>query len=169
MGAPLSVATTSSRRLSTSVDLKARLDDPAFRGANGQFDRQQFEYVLRQIGMRPEDFTILYQDTAAANWDMGSCGSQTTFNSGRAILAAGAGMLVPHIEGHDAGTLLELGVRSFAMYDDFVAGVAADAATSIEYRQVGSMEFATDPERHAWLRTEVERPRAGPRVWHRSC
>ncbi len=40
--------------------------------------------------MRPEDFTLLYQDTAAANWDMGSCGSQTTFNSGRAILAAAA-------------------------------------------------------------------------------
>ena len=40
--------------------------------------------------MDPEDFTLLYQDTAAANWDMGSCGSQTTFNSGRAILAAAA-------------------------------------------------------------------------------
>src|SRR3546814_19760792 len=33
---------------------------------------------------------LLYQDTAAANWDLGSCGSQTTFNSGRAILAAAA-------------------------------------------------------------------------------
>ena len=40
--------------------------------------------------MEPENFTLLYQDTAAANWDMGSCGSQTTFNSGRAILAAAA-------------------------------------------------------------------------------
>ena len=38
--------------------------------------------------MRPEDFSILYQDTDAAPWDMGSCGSQTTFNSGRAVLAA---------------------------------------------------------------------------------
>src|SRR4026209_444334 len=42
------------------------------------------------LGMSPEDFTLLYQDTAAANWDMGSCGSQTTFNSGRAVLAAAA-------------------------------------------------------------------------------
>jgi len=40
--------------------------------------------------MDPGDFTLLYQDTAAANWDMGSSGSQTTFNSGRAILAAAA-------------------------------------------------------------------------------
>ena len=45
-------------------------------------------FVAEELGMRPEDFTILYQDTAAANWDMGSCGSQTTLNSGRAILAA---------------------------------------------------------------------------------
>jgi CO/xanthine dehydrogenase Mo-binding subunit len=47
-------------------------------------------FVAEELGMRPEDFTILYQDTAAANWDMGSCGSQTTFNSGRAVLAAAA-------------------------------------------------------------------------------
>ncbi|MFN8234264.1 MAG: xanthine dehydrogenase family protein molybdopterin-binding subunit [Actinomycetota bacterium] len=47
-------------------------------------------FVAEELGMRPEDFTILYQDTAAASWDMGSCGSQTTFNSGRAVLAAAA-------------------------------------------------------------------------------
>ena len=47
-------------------------------------------FVAEELGMRPEDFTLLYQDTAAANWDMGSCGSQTTFNSGRAVLAAAA-------------------------------------------------------------------------------
>ena len=47
-------------------------------------------FVAEELGMAPEDFTLLYQDTAAANWDMGSCGSQTTFNSGRAVLAAAA-------------------------------------------------------------------------------
>jgi peptidyl-prolyl cis-trans isomerase D len=31
-------------------------EDPAFQGAGGRFDRNQFEYVLRQIGMRPEDY-----------------------------------------------------------------------------------------------------------------
>ena len=36
----------------------------------------------------PDDFSILYQDTDAAPWDMGSCGSQTTFNNGRAVIAA---------------------------------------------------------------------------------
>ncbi len=45
-------------------------------------------YVAEELGMRAEDFTLLYQDTDAAPWDMGSCGSQTTFNSARAVLAA---------------------------------------------------------------------------------
>ncbi|TAM97003.1 MAG: peptidylprolyl isomerase [Rhizobiaceae bacterium] len=31
-------------------------EDPAFHGSNGQFDRRQFEYVLQQISMRPEDY-----------------------------------------------------------------------------------------------------------------
>jgi peptidyl-prolyl cis-trans isomerase D len=30
--------------------------DPAFQGFNGRFDRQQFDYVLRQVGMRPDDY-----------------------------------------------------------------------------------------------------------------
>jgi len=31
-------------------------EDPAFRGASGRFDRQQFEFVLRQVGMTPEEY-----------------------------------------------------------------------------------------------------------------
>ena len=44
--------------LGVSRDRLAELtmEDPAFQGANGQFDRQRFDYVLRQIGMRPEDY-----------------------------------------------------------------------------------------------------------------
>jgi CO/xanthine dehydrogenase Mo-binding subunit len=45
-------------------------------------------YVAAELGMKPEDFSILYQDTDAAPWDMGSCGSQTTFNSARTVIAA---------------------------------------------------------------------------------
>src|SRR5581483_11544997 len=36
------------------------------------------------LGLRPDDFSILYQDTEAGPWDMGSSGSQTTINQGRA-------------------------------------------------------------------------------------
>ena len=46
--------------------------------------------VADELGMRPEDLSLLYQDTDAAPFDSGSCGSQTTFNSVRAVLAATA-------------------------------------------------------------------------------
>jgi CO/xanthine dehydrogenase Mo-binding subunit len=45
-------------------------------------------FVGQELGIDPNDVSILYQDTDVAPWDMGSCGSQTTLNSGRAILAA---------------------------------------------------------------------------------
>jgi CO/xanthine dehydrogenase Mo-binding subunit len=45
-------------------------------------------FVAEELGMKPEDFSLLYQDTDAAPWDMGSCSSQTTFNSARAVIAA---------------------------------------------------------------------------------
>ena len=47
-------------------------------------------FVGQELGIDPKDVSMLYQDTDVAPWDMGSCGSQTTFNSGRAILAAAA-------------------------------------------------------------------------------
>ena len=45
-------------------------------------------YVAEVLGMEPGDFQLLYQDTDAAPWDMGSAGSQTTFNAVRAVLDA---------------------------------------------------------------------------------
>ncbi len=45
-------------KLGVSEDRVAKLtaDDPAFQGPDGSFDRQRFEYVLRQVGMKPEDY-----------------------------------------------------------------------------------------------------------------
>jgi CO/xanthine dehydrogenase Mo-binding subunit len=48
------------------------------------------KFVAEELGMDPKNISILYQDTDAAPWDMGSSGSQTTFNSVRAVLAAAA-------------------------------------------------------------------------------
>jgi peptidyl-prolyl cis-trans isomerase D len=44
--------------LGLSKDRLAELtrDDPAFQGPDGKFDRRMFEYILRQVGMRPEDY-----------------------------------------------------------------------------------------------------------------
>jgi CO/xanthine dehydrogenase Mo-binding subunit len=44
--------------------------------------------AARVLGMAAEDFSLVYQDTAAAPYDAGSAGSQTMFNNGRAVLAA---------------------------------------------------------------------------------
>jgi CO/xanthine dehydrogenase Mo-binding subunit len=44
--------------------------------------------VADVLAMRPDDFSLHYQDTDAGPWDAGSCGSQTTFNNGRAVIAA---------------------------------------------------------------------------------
>jgi glycine oxidase len=54
---------------------------------------------------------------------------------------ASAGILAPHIEGHDP-TLLALGVRSLALYDEFVGRVAADGGQQVEYERQGTMEVA---------------------------
>ncbi|WP_137931181.1 SurA N-terminal domain-containing protein [Mesorhizobium comanense] len=44
--------------LGLSKDRLAELtrEDPAFKGPGGQFDRRTFEYLLREVGMRPEDY-----------------------------------------------------------------------------------------------------------------
>jgi CO/xanthine dehydrogenase Mo-binding subunit len=44
--------------------------------------------VADELGISPADVTFLYQDTDAAPFDLGSGGSQTTFNNGRAVVAA---------------------------------------------------------------------------------
>jgi CO/xanthine dehydrogenase Mo-binding subunit len=41
-----------------------------------------------ELGMQPEDFRIIYQDTDAGPFDGGASGSQTMFNNGRAVTRA---------------------------------------------------------------------------------
>jgi CO/xanthine dehydrogenase Mo-binding subunit len=41
-----------------------------------------------ELGMRPDDFQLVYQDTSVAPYDMGATGSQTLFNNGRAVVNA---------------------------------------------------------------------------------
>jgi CO/xanthine dehydrogenase Mo-binding subunit len=46
------------------------------------------QLAASELGMEPEDFTLLYQDTDAGPFDTGATGSQTTLNNGRAVLVA---------------------------------------------------------------------------------
>lgn len=44
--------------------------------------------AAEQLGMQPEDFELVYQDTSAAPYDTGATGSQTLLNNGRAVQEA---------------------------------------------------------------------------------
>jgi CO/xanthine dehydrogenase Mo-binding subunit len=44
--------------------------------------------AAEQLGMQPEDFQLVYQDTSAAPYDTGATGSQTLLNNGRAVQEA---------------------------------------------------------------------------------
>ncbi len=46
------------------------------------------QLVADELGMRAEDFELIYQDTSAAPYDVGATGSQTLLNNGRAALGA---------------------------------------------------------------------------------
>jgi glycine oxidase len=74
---------------------------------------------------------------------------------GAGATQASAGILAPYIEGHDRGTLFDLGVRSLAMYDAFVREVAEESGLAIEYRRCGTLEVATDGAAAARLRASA--------------
>ena len=56
------------------------------------------QLAAEELGMEPEDFEMIYQDTSAAPYDMGATGSQTVFNNGRAVVAA-AGQVADQLRG----------------------------------------------------------------------
>jgi glycine oxidase len=79
---------------------------------------------------------------------------------GQGATRASAGVLCPHIEGHDAA-LLQLGTRSLAMYDEFVAHASHDARRSIEYRRTGTLEVALTDEEATRLAALASRHTSG--------
>jgi CO/xanthine dehydrogenase Mo-binding subunit len=91
--------------------------------------------VAEVLGMRPDDFAILYQDTDAGPWDKGASGSQTTFNNGRAVIAAAA-------EVRDA--LLDLAAdRLEASRDDLELAAGCVAVKGSPDRSVAIAELAS--------------------------
>ncbi|HWN83716.1 MAG TPA: glycine oxidase ThiO [Vicinamibacterales bacterium] len=60
---------------------------------------------------------------------------------GQGATRATAGMLAPYIEGH-VSSLLQLGVRSLALYDEFIERVSAESGTGIEYERCGTLQVA---------------------------
>lgn len=66
---------------------------------------------------------------------------------------ASAGMLAPHIEGHEHGALWQLAVDSLARWDEFAARVASDSGVAVEYARTGTLEVADDEAR--WGRLQA--------------
>jgi CO/xanthine dehydrogenase Mo-binding subunit len=91
------------------------------------------------LGMRPEEFRILYQDTDAGPYDGGASGSQTTFNNGRAVIAAATevreqllDLAADHLEANRADLELVDGtarVKGSHTSSVSIADLASDAAS----------------------------------------
>ena len=65
---------------------------------------------------------------------------------------ASAGMLAPYVEAHEKGPLLELAVRSLDLYERWIADVGRESAIAVEYRRIGTLEVALDPDHAADLK-----------------
>lgn len=74
--------------------------------------------AAEELGMRPEQFAITYQDTDAGPYDGGSSGSQTTFNNGRAVVEAAREVRRQLLE--LAATALEASVDDLELADGAV-------------------------------------------------
>jgi len=91
--------------------------------------------AARELGMDPEDFQIVHQDTAVAPYDMGSTGSQTLFNNGRAVVAAAGqvaeqlrDLAAERLEASSADIVLTGGVAHVAGSPDRNVSIAKLAA-----------------------------------------
>jgi glycine oxidase len=84
---------------------------------------------------------------------------------GHGATRASAGVLCPHIEGHSA-PLLQLGVRSLSLYDDFIDRVRTDSGYAIEYGRNGTLEVALTDEDAGKLRSAAAQHASGG-VHHR--
>jgi glycine oxidase len=78
---------------------------------------------------------------------------------------ASAGMLAPYVEAHDAGPLLDLGIRSLALYDTWIDDVRRESGIDVEYRRIGTLEVALDPQHAAELRAQATAGPEAARVW----
>ena len=68
---------------------------------------------------------------------------------------ASAGMLAPHVEAHAGGPLLDLGLRSLDLYDDWIRDVRRESGVDVEYRRIGTLEVALDAGQAAALKRQA--------------
>ena len=61
---------------------------------------------------------------------------------GQGATQASAGVLAPFLSAHEGRPLVELGTRSLAMFDEFVARVVEDSGSPVQYVRSGTLEVA---------------------------
>ena len=69
---------------------------------------------------------------------------------------ASAGVLAPYIEANEGGPLLDLTLRSLALYDRWIDLVRAGSGREVEYRRSGSLEVALAAATEAARRSGLE-------------
>ena len=91
-----------------------------------------------ELGMDPEDFQLVYQDTSVAPYDMGATGSQTLFNNGRAVVAA-AGQIADQLKAL-AADHLEASPADIVLADGHahVAGTPTSTVSIVELAGIAS-------------------------------
>jgi glycine oxidase len=79
--------------------------------------------------------------------ELAKCGARVqvleTRAPGQGATRASAGILAPYIEGHE-DIFRDLGARSLAMYDNFIARLRDDSGHEIPYQRNGTFELAFD-------------------------
>ncbi len=99
--------------------------------------------AAEELGMRPEEFAITYQDTDTGPYDGGSSGSQTTFNNGRAVVEAARDVKRQLLE--LAAVALEASVADLELRDGHASVVGSPD------RRVSIAELATTAHSGALL------------------
>lgn len=67
-----------------------------------------------------------------------------TRQPGQGATRASAGILAPHIEGHESTALRRLGRRSLDLYDDYIARLRDDSGHDVIHQRTGTFEMAFD-------------------------
>src|SRR3954453_5864008 len=75
---------------------------------------------------------------------------------GMGATQASAGVLAPYIEAREGSPLLDLTVRSLALYDRFIERVTADSGVAVPYRRTGTLDIATSERELDALRTTAD-------------
>jgi len=105
---------------------------------------------MRNVG--PTDIVVIGAGVvgAAIARELASRGASVSILDARAPGAgatqASGGMLAPYTEAAEGGPLLQLGARSLALFDDFVARLEQDSGIPVGYERTGTLHVAREEE-----------------------